>query len=698
MRTNAFTGSVLRKVKASGSLVLIGIYVDDIVLATDTKNDMQQIKESLCKRFDMTDLGEVKHILGIEVKRQGRATFLSQAKYTQDVLQKFGMQDCKAASTPREVNEYLIKQSQDALPVDKATYQSLVGSLMYLMLGTRPDIANAVGAVAQHCSNPGKEHWIAGKRILRYLKGTADHGIWYGKPGATTELFGYTDADWAGDKNDRKSTSGNVFLFGGGPISWSAKKQTAVALSTAEAEYVAAAHAVQEVIWLRQLFESLQVQQLQPTVLFVDNQAAIALGKNPVFHARTKHVDIKVHFVREEQSKGVVDLRYCTSQENVADIFTKGVSKEVLERHRSALAIRRQGETVECNVAVTCETAVHRKNDNPEQIIRPGQRKTASVGRTNPWFLFVFVLGVLLSGGQANQAKQYQYCGGKRQGVKMMSLKELGEFQTYVYISPTIAVRLHFNRTDIAAFISLVGLSNSLVVWNCSRVNAIDKYPNLYPDIADDNRFHPVPIYKPVVLVDTNETLFVNAFDELVQGTPYSWSYVTRNNNNSDDVEPDTRDEKQFFKFLSDPVFDGELIRYHAAIAAGSQDGVRSLAAFAIRAKRRCELSSRRALPVTQSTETKIGEITKYLLNGNIQLLINSAVVLIVLYFICRIAIGIYSCIICLKSCVACCERCITCCESQPPMDNRSNHAHGKSRIRKNSEMMRETPNVRHIQ
>jgi transposase InsO family protein len=598
-----------REVK--GNLILMGIYVDDLLIAADTAEDMRMIKERLSGRFDMTDLGQVKQILGIEVDRRGNSTFLGQSKYAWSILEKFGMSDCNATSTPREVNEHLAKHGNEDEPVDKSAYQSLVGSLMYLMLGTRPDLANAVGAVAQHCVNPGHQHWAAAKRILRYVKGTVNQGILFGGSDASNDLVGYADADWAGDRNDRKSVSGFVFLFGGGPVSWASKKQTTVALSTAEAEYVASAAAVQEIKWLRQVLDSIQSKQATPTVLFVDNKAAIALTRNPGFHPRTKHMDIKLHFIREAQADGVVDVQHCSSVDNAADIFTKAVPRDILHRHKEAIGI---GEPV-------TEDAYHAATSHKSYGLETAVRLLRRAGGNFAYGLMMILALLSTRGCFAATAKQYQFCGGKKIGMKIMSVEELGEYQTYVYISPTIAARLRFNRTDIAADVTLVGIYNKLKVWNCSKVSAIDKYPGIYPDIPDDNRYHPVPTYKAVVLVDSNETLFANVFGELVWQSPYSWSYVTRNK--SQNVQPDSVDEKRFFKFASDPMFDGQLIQYQSAVSFESGNGIRSLAMFASDRSVGEHFPTGEFLSAIKSETTEIGSITKLLLKGNIQLAIS---------------------------------------------------------------------------
>ena len=201
---------------------------------------------------------------------------------------------------------------------------------MYLSVCTQPDIAYAVNSLARFTSNPTNDHWTALKRLLRYLMGTQKLGILFTKDGSNT-CIGYTDADWAGDLVDRKSTSGYIFLLSGGAISWKSQKQRCVALSTAEAEYVAMSSAAQESVWLRKLIAELTNSpnsEDSPTVLYEDNQSAIAMTKNPQFHGRAKHIDNKHHFIRQQVNQGTIVLQYCPTAEMVADILTKGLGRE----------------------------------------------------------------------------------------------------------------------------------------------------------------------------------------------------------------------------------------------------------------------------------------------------------------------------------------------------------------------------------
>ena len=198
---------------------------------------------------------------------------------------------------------------------------------MYLLVSTRPDISYAVSSLARFSSKPTKEHWTVLKRLLRYLKGTTKYGILYTTEGES-KCIGFSDADWAGDTNDCKSTSGYVFMLSGGAVSWSSKKQKCIALSTAEAEYIALSSAAQESIWLRQLMTELGTPPEAPTMIFEDNQSTIAMTKNPQFHGRAKHIDIKHHFIREQVSQGTVELQYCPMTEMTVDILTKGLNRE----------------------------------------------------------------------------------------------------------------------------------------------------------------------------------------------------------------------------------------------------------------------------------------------------------------------------------------------------------------------------------
>ena len=238
---------------------------------------------------------------------------------------RFRMTEANIVSTPVDTSVKLKRNDKTSKQVSSVLYQSIVGSLLYAAIATRPDIAQAVGAVSKFSSSPTEAHLTAAKQILRYLKGTANYGIKYQKSDSGN-LIGYSDADWAGDCDDRHSTTGNLFLMAGGPVSWLSKKQAIVALSTSEAEYVAVSTATQEAVWLRRLLLDLKSPLDCPTVIMEDNQGAIAIARNPIVQTRTKHIDIKYHYVHEAVQDGVISLQYCPTNDMIADLLTKGLS------------------------------------------------------------------------------------------------------------------------------------------------------------------------------------------------------------------------------------------------------------------------------------------------------------------------------------------------------------------------------------
>ena len=305
-----------------GETVIVAVYVDDLLIAAENENCLDKVKKKIAQGFNMKDLGELQSFLGIQVKQNEDGVFINQPGYTVKVLEKFGMKECNPVATPVNVSQKLKKDDGDEI-VSQSLYQSAVGSLLYLSGWTRPDIAFAVHNVAKFASHPTKQHWIAVKHIFRYIRGTMDHGILYKR--GDRALVGYSDASWASDANDRKSVSGYIFTLAGAPISWRSKKQTTVALSTAEAEYIALSAAAQEAVWLQNLMLGLGLK-ISPTVINEDNQSAIAIAKNPQFHGRTKHVDIKYHFVRELVNKGTILVKYCATGDMLADLLTKGLA------------------------------------------------------------------------------------------------------------------------------------------------------------------------------------------------------------------------------------------------------------------------------------------------------------------------------------------------------------------------------------
>jgi len=243
--------------------------------------------------------------------------FISQKKYVQDILDRFQMKDCNPVSTPTEFGLKLNKDHEEK-KVDSTLYKQIVGSLMYLT-ATRPDIMYSVSLISRYMENPTEIHLLAAKRILRYLQGIRDFGLFY-KKGEKSDLFGFTDSDYARDQDDRRSTSGYVLMLGTGAVSWSSKKQPIVSLSTTEAEFIAAIACACQAIWLRRILEELQFKQVEATIVFCDNNSEIKLSKNPVLHGRSKHIDVKYYFLRDLSNDGAIKLVYCRREDQVADI------------------------------------------------------------------------------------------------------------------------------------------------------------------------------------------------------------------------------------------------------------------------------------------------------------------------------------------------------------------------------------------
>ncbi|KAK4401281.1 Retrovirus-related Pol polyprotein from transposon RE1 [Sesamum angolense] len=273
---------------------------DDLIYTGNNEKMIQDFKEDMMKTFEMSDLGLMHFFLGIEINQEKEGIFICQRKYTETLLKKFKMESCKTVTTPLVTGEKYQKED-GSQKVDGSMYRSLIGSLLYLT-ATRPDIMFATSLLSRFMQSPSQVHYAAAKRILRYLRGTKDFGIWY-KSTNDAKLLGYTDSDWAGSVDDMKSTSGYTFSLGSGIFSWASKKQATVAQSSAEAEYIAAAATSNQAIWLRRILEDIGDKQEEPTTIYCDNKSAIAITKNPVQHSRTKHINIKYHSARSNYQR-----------------------------------------------------------------------------------------------------------------------------------------------------------------------------------------------------------------------------------------------------------------------------------------------------------------------------------------------------------------------------------------------------------
>ncbi|MFN0318528.1 MAG: reverse transcriptase domain-containing protein [Burkholderiales bacterium] len=319
--------------------MLIGLWVDDLVITGTDAKRVKAFMRQISGHYKMVDKGELQWCLGMEVKRTEDRTTLTQTAYIDKVLERFSMSNAKPAPTPFASGTELTKDQCPSTGEDRAAmrdipYSVAVGSLMHLVSGTRPDIAFQVSQLARFMTNPGRAHWEAAKHLLRYLKGTRELGITFTRTKPTLTLHGYVDASWANDADERKSTTGYVMFMANGPVSWKSRRQKITAASTAEAEYIAASEATREIVAWRQLLQEIGMSLNDATVLHEDNQPCIHLANNPVTSARTKHIDIRHHIVRERVENGEIMLKYIPTAQQLADMLTKSVPGTLLLQHR----------------------------------------------------------------------------------------------------------------------------------------------------------------------------------------------------------------------------------------------------------------------------------------------------------------------------------------------------------------------------
>lgn len=341
---------------------IVSTFVNDIkIMAPKESGIIQRVKAELIVAFSMVDMGSISFYLGLKVERnrEERTIKLSQPAYIDKVLNKFHLDKANTVNTPMKETTLLQPRAEgdgEATTAEKERYQGMTGSIMFFMVETRPDISFATSVASRFAKNPGHQHTEAVKTIFRYLKGSRDQGITYGGQDKLL-VEGYLDSDWAGDKDSRKSTSGFIFMLNGGPVSWCSKKQPTVALSSTEAEYIALTLAAKEATWLRLLLTELELLQpdQQHALIKVsehntsahaiendldiacgggeiviplrgDNQGLIALAHNPVFHSKTKHIDIQHHYIRDEVTSKRIELSYVPTDQIIADGLTKALT------------------------------------------------------------------------------------------------------------------------------------------------------------------------------------------------------------------------------------------------------------------------------------------------------------------------------------------------------------------------------------
>ena len=308
-------------------------------MASSSSEATAALLADLQKDFALKDLGDLHYFLGIEVKRGSNGMILSQEKYANDVLKRSGMNRCKPVDTPLSSSEKLSITDGDCLGPDDATrYRSVVGALQYLTL-TRPDISFSVNKVCQFLHAPTTVHWSTVKRILRYVQSTIKLGL-HIKKSESMLVSAFSDADWAGCVDDRRSTGGFAVFLGSNLVSWTARKQPSVSRSSTEAEYKALANATAELLWIQKLLTEIGIHHPPRARLWCDNLGATYLSANTVFHARTKHIEIDFHFVRERVAQKLLDVRFISTGDQVADGFTKAPPVVKLRKFRDNLNLR----------------------------------------------------------------------------------------------------------------------------------------------------------------------------------------------------------------------------------------------------------------------------------------------------------------------------------------------------------------------
>lgn len=318
--------------KSDGTKLIVLVYVDDLITTGNSPEETKTFLQALGSKFKTTNKGELEFYNGIQFtrNRSKKTGMMHQEKYINDTLEEMKMTDAKPKFTPIQTGMNLsVDETSDYtgnLNEFIRQYRKIIGKLLWIALCTRPDIQESVSKLAGALHRPSVRHWEAAKRVLRYLKATKHKGLKY-NGNEDIEIFGFSDSDWAGSFKARKSTTGWVFMMFGAAVSWCSKLQLSVALSSTEAEYMALSSATQEVIYLRALLKDLGFTQTNPTIMGVDNQGCRMLANNPVFHKRSKHIEIRYHFIREKIKHKEIETVYIPTDEMLADILTKTLGR-----------------------------------------------------------------------------------------------------------------------------------------------------------------------------------------------------------------------------------------------------------------------------------------------------------------------------------------------------------------------------------
>ncbi|KAD2804053.1 hypothetical protein E3N88_37430 [Mikania micrantha] len=318
--------------------VILCLYVDDMLIVGTNDKMIKSTKDMLKARFDMKDMGLADVNLGIKFNRTQHDLVLSQSHYVDKILEKFNEGDTSVAQTPVDTTQHLSKNRGEG--VAQLEYSRIIGSLMYLMTCTRPDLAYAVSRLSRYTSNPSSEHWKSMTRLLRYLRYTRNYGLHYGRDPAVIE--GYSDANWISDMKDSKSTSGYVFTLGGAAIAWKSSKQTLIARPTMESEFIALDKAGEEAEWLRQFVEDVPgwSKPMSAICIHCDCQSAIGRAQSAMYNGKSRHIRRRHNTIRQLLSMGVISIDYVRSKDNIADPFTKGLSRELVHKSSKGMGLK----------------------------------------------------------------------------------------------------------------------------------------------------------------------------------------------------------------------------------------------------------------------------------------------------------------------------------------------------------------------
>jgi hypothetical protein len=328
-------------------IIWLVVYVDDMLSASNSRDFLNSFKAQLNQRFNLADLGPARHFLGMHITRdrEKRLLSVSQKTYLEKILENAGMSQCNPVSTPMSPGIVLQKATRsptddEATAIASIPYRRTIGELNYAMRTTRPDIAFAVSSLSRYMENPTIDHHRQLKHLLRYIRGTTHLTLVFGL--TNDGLIGHSDSDYAADRDDSKSTSAYVYQLFGGPVSWKAQKQSVVATSTTEAEYIGLSNASREALYLIQLLHDFRVDPdlYDPPLLYGDNQASLALSKNPKFHDKAKHIRVHYHLVRSLVESNQIRLEYKSTSEMLADSLTKALPRPAVSRHREEMGLR----------------------------------------------------------------------------------------------------------------------------------------------------------------------------------------------------------------------------------------------------------------------------------------------------------------------------------------------------------------------